>query len=69
MEIPYKRLSPDTLRRVIQEFIMREGTDYSHEDISIESKITQVMKQLQTGEAVLVFDLEAESFNIVIRGH
>ena len=69
MEIPYQRLAPDTLRRVIQEFIMREGTDYSHEDITIEHKISQVMRQLQSGDAVLVFDLEAESFNIVIRGH
>ena len=67
MEIPYQRLSQDTLRRVIQEFVLREGTDYGHEDISIERKIQQVLRQLQSGEAALVFDLENQSFNIIIK--
>jgi len=28
MEIPYKKLAPDVLRAVIEEFVTREGTDY-----------------------------------------
>ena len=68
MEIPYQRLAPDTLRRVIQEFVMREGTDYAHEDIPIERKIHQVLLQLQSGEAILLFDIEESSFNIAIKG-
>ena len=68
MVIPYQKLHEETLLNLIQEFIMREGTDYGHGEYSIEEKIEQVLQQLKEGKVEIVFDTEDESFNIVLRG-
>ena len=64
MKIPYDKLQPDTLRRVIREFVLRECTDYSHKEYEIEGKIEQVFHQLKEGSAYLFFNTEDETFNI-----
>ena len=68
MVIPYQKLQEETLLNLIQEFIMREGTDYGHGEYSIEDKIKQVLQQLKEGKVQIVFDNEDQSFNIVVRG-
>ena len=68
MIIPYQKLQEDTLLTLIQEFIMREGTDYGHGEYSIEAKITQVLQQIKAGKVDIVFDPEEQSFNLVVRG-
>ncbi len=65
MEIPYTELSGDALRGVIEEFISREGTDYGHQEFSLDDKIAAVMRQLKTREIILTFDAETESCNLV----
>ncbi len=58
-------LSPDALRGLVEEFVSREGTDYGHADRSLESKVAAVFRQLESGEARIVFDLASESASIV----
>lgn len=58
-------LSPDALRGLVEEFVSREGTDYGHADRSLESKVAAVLRQLESGEARIVFDLASESASIV----
>ncbi|MCX6107404.1 MAG: YheU family protein [Proteobacteria bacterium] len=67
MQIPIDMLHPDTLRSVVENFITREGTDYGAHEVSLEAKIDQVMRQLRSGKAILVFDAEADSCNIIIK--
>ena len=66
MVIPYQKLQQDTLINLIKEFVMREGTDYSHSDYSIHEKVQSVLKQIQQGKAVIVFDEEQQTFNIIV---
>jgi uncharacterized protein len=63
--IPVSRLDPEILQRVIEEFILREGTDYGEIEASRETKTGQVKKKLEKGLAVLVFDDETETVNIL----
>ncbi len=65
--VPHAELSADALRGVIESFVLREGTDYGERDVSFESKIAQVMRQLDKGEAQIVFDPDSESIDIVVR--
>ena len=65
MEIPYTELSGEALRGLIEEFISREGTDYGHQEFSLDEKIAAVMRQLQAREIILTFDAETESCNLV----
>ena len=59
-------LEPDTLRAVIESFVLREGTDYGEHETSLEDKVAQVLKQLRRGDAHVSFDPATESVNIVV---
>lgn len=45
--------------------MLREGTEYGLEDYSLEQKIAQVLTQLQTSEAMLMYSELNESVDIV----
>ncbi len=66
MEVPYQKLSENALRGVIEEFVTREGTDYGDRVYSLDEKIAHVRRQLERREAVIVFDPENETINIVV---
>jgi uncharacterized protein len=59
-------LEPDTLRAVIESFVLREGTDYGEHETSLETKVAQVLRQLRRGEAHITFDPATESVNVVV---
>jgi hypothetical protein len=47
--------------------VLREGTDYGHADIDIDTKRRQVRAQLESGHAVITFDPDTETCTIVRR--
>ena len=59
-------LEPDTLRAVVESFVLREGTDYGAHETSLEDKVAQVLRQLRRGEAHITFDPATESVNVVV---
>jgi uncharacterized protein YheU (UPF0270 family) len=65
LKIPYDQLNPETLNGVIEEFVTREGTDYGEIEVSLETKISQVLGQLKSGKAVIVFDQDSETCDIL----
>ncbi len=65
--VPHTELSPDALTGVIQSFVLREGTDYGAQEVSIDTKVQQVLRQLERREAQIVFDQNTESIDIVVR--
>lgn len=67
MNIPHTMLSAQTLRAVIEEFVLREGTEYGEQDVSLDEKVAAVTRQLENNEAVVVYDSETESCSIVPR--
>lgn len=64
MIIPYSELTEEVLRGIIEEFVLREGTEYGRSDVAVETKIEQVKNQLVKGQAVIVFDPETESCDV-----
>jgi uncharacterized protein len=66
VEIPHVELSPEALRGVIESFVLREGTDYGERDVSHEAKFTCVLRQLERGDAKILFDPVTESIDIVV---
>jgi uncharacterized protein len=59
-------LEPDTLRAVLESFVLREGTDYGVHETSLEAKVAQVLRQLRRGEAHITFDPVSKSVNVVV---
>ena len=65
VELDPDQLSPGALRGLVEEYVTREGTDYGEGNWSLEDKVSQVFRQLERGEARIVFDPELESASIV----
>ena len=63
--VPYSELSREALRSVVESFVLREGTDYGEHVFSLEQKLAHVMRQLERGEARIVFDPQTETVHLV----
>lgn len=67
VEVPATALSPDALSGIIDEFILREGTDYGATELDHEAKVKRVRKQLEKGDVKIVFDPNLESVSLLTR--
>jgi uncharacterized protein len=67
MEIPANALATATLRNLVEEFVTREGTDYGSHDYSLQDKVRHVLRQLERGSAVIVYDAKSETCHIETR--
>jgi uncharacterized protein YheU (UPF0270 family) len=63
--IPHAELSADALRGVVESFVLREGTDYGEREVSLDQKVAQVLRQLERGDARIIFDAQLETVHIV----
>ena len=68
VDVPYGRVAADVLRRVMEEFVTRDGTDYGTRETSLEEKVADVRRQLERGEAAIVYDAASDTINIVAKG-
>lgn len=68
VEVPPEALSQDLLDSVIENFVLREGTDYGAQEVSLESKIRQVRRQIEKGDVKIFFDQENDSVTLVPAG-
>jgi uncharacterized protein len=66
VRVPPDALEPDTMRAVVESFVLREGTDYGAHEASLDAKVAQVLLQLRRGEAHITFDPATESVNVVV---
>ena len=58
-------LSAAALEGLIESFVGREGTDYGERECTLAEKVADVRRQLERGEARIVFDPDTESVDIV----
>jgi uncharacterized protein YheU (UPF0270 family) len=65
LEIPFDRITPETLQKMIEEFVTREWSDPADSGYTLEDKVAQVLRQLRSHTARVVFDVTTESWNIV----
>ena len=67
VKIPHQDLSSEALRGVVESFVLREGTDYGLVERTLAEKVAAVLRQLERGEADVVFDPDSQSVSIVMR--
>ena len=65
IDVPFEKITPATLRALIEEFVSREWSELSDSDFTIDEKVEQVMQQLRDKKAKIVYDLTSETCNIV----
>lgn len=64
MIIPWQDLEPATLDNIVESVILREGTDYGVEEVSLAKKKAQLLAKIRNGSAVVVWSELHESIDI-----
>lgn len=67
MIIPWQQIEPDTLKNIIEAFVLREGTDYGEHERTLDEKVDDIRRQLERGDLVLVWSELHETINIMPR--
>lgn len=67
IEIDHTLLSKEALENLIIEVITRQGTDYSEYEIVISVKKKQLLHNLQSGNAVIVYSAKERICDIIKR--
>ena len=65
IDVPLDKINPDTLRNLIAEFVTREWSELGDAGFSLDAKVEQVLAQLRSGQAKVVFDRVSETCNII----
>ncbi len=66
MLIPHPMLEADTLIRLLEDFVTREGTD-NGDDTPLETRVERARRALERGEAVIVFDPDSQQCQLALR--
>jgi uncharacterized protein len=67
IEVPAQAVSPEALSAIIDDFILREGTDYGAQEIAHESKVRRVRQQLEKGDVKITFDPKTETVTLLTK--
>ena len=68
VEVPLERVDADVVRRVAEEFVTRDGTDYGAAEKTLDQKVADVRRDLERGRATIVYDAVSDTINIVPKG-
>lgn len=66
MLIPHDLLEADTLTRLIEDFVTREGTD-NGDETPLDTRVARVRRALAKGEAVIVFDPDSQQCQLALK--
>lgn len=67
MLIPYRELSADALNNLIDEFVLREGTEYGESDFSLQEKSVSVLRQIKSGDVLILFSELNENVTLITK--
>lgn len=66
MLIPHTLLDPETLQRMLEDFVTRDGTDNGY-DASLEDRVERLRRQMERGDVVIVFHPETGDTSLAHR--
>lgn len=65
MLIPYQQLDAMTLNNLIEQYILREGTDYGEVEFSLQQKTQQILTQIKNEEIFIMYSELNESVTLI----
>ena len=64
MLIPWQDLPEETLRNIVESVILREGTDYGVQELTLDQKTQNLLAKIRQGSAVIIWSELHESIDI-----
>lgn len=64
MIIPWQELEEETLINIVESFILREGTDYGEQELSLQQKTERLLTQIRQEKVLIVWSELHESIDI-----
>ena len=65
IKIPIESLDRSIIFSIIEEFVLREGTDYGAYEVNFQSKIDEIYRKLKSDECSISYDEFTESCTII----
>ncbi|WP_298942848.1 YheU family protein [uncultured Psychromonas sp.] len=65
MKIPYQQLDQTTLNNLIEQYILREGTDYGEVEFSLQEKTAQITQQIKNEDIYIMYSELNESVTLI----
>lgn len=65
MLIPYEQLDELTLNNLIEQYILREGTDYGEIEFSLQQKTQQILDQIKKKQIFILYSELNESVTLI----
>lgn len=65
MIVPWQQVPAESLQNLVEEFVTRDGTDYGEQEMSLDTRVGQVMQQLRRNEVVIWFDAPTETITLM----
>ena len=65
IDLPLDRINPETLRKMLEEFVTREWSELADSEYTLDEKVDQVLQQLEDHRAKIVYDSTSETWNII----
>ncbi len=59
------RLERYVLQALLEEFASRDGTDYGMREYTLDQKISQLRRQLEASELLILYDADSEEWDLV----
>jgi uncharacterized protein YheU (UPF0270 family) len=66
MLIPHDLLESDTLARLLEDFVTRDGTD-NGDETPLHVRVERARRALEKGQAVIVFDADTQQCQLMLR--
>jgi hypothetical protein len=66
MLIPHHLLESDTLTRLLEDFVTREGTD-NGDETPLAERVARARRALEKDQAVIVFDPDSQQCQLALR--
>jgi len=65
--VPLSEIRPDLLEAIVEQYVLGEGTDYGEREYTLAEKVAHVRRQLESGEAFVVYSEVHETVHIMSR--
>lgn len=67
MIIPWQQLEPATLDALLESYVLREGTDYGDQELTLSDKLEQIKQQVINGSVLIVYSELHETVNLIAK--